>query len=195
MGHCDRSGDRIEPLISLQWFMQMDSLAAAANAQVRSGAARFIPKNQENTYFHWMDNIRPWCISRQLWWGHQIPVWYCPDGHATVDVAEPGACAECGSTELVRDPDVLDTWFSSALWPFATLGWPEQTERLEAFYPGHVQVTGRDIINLWVARMLMMGLEFMGERPFWTSTSPRSSRPRTAGACPSRWAPASTLST
>jgi valyl-tRNA synthetase len=166
VGHCDRSGDRIEPLISLQWFMQMESLAAAANAQVRSGAARFIPKNQENTYFHWMDNIRPWCISRQLWWGHQIPVWYCPDGHATVDVAEPDACGECGSAELVRDPDVLDTWFSSALWPFATLGWPEQTERLEAFYPGHVLVTGRDIINLWVARMLMMGLEFMGERPF-----------------------------
>jgi len=166
VGHCDRSGDRIEPLISLQWFMEMQSLAAAANAEVRAGRARFIPKNQENIYFHWMDNIRPWCVSRQLWWGHQIPVWYCPNGHQTVATEAPDACAECGSVELERDPDVLDTWFSSALWPFATLGWPEQTERLDVYYPGHVLVTARDIINLWVARMLMMGLEFMGERPF-----------------------------
>ncbi len=166
VGHCDRSGDRIEPLISLQWFMEMGSLAEAANADVRAGLARFIPKNQENIYFHWMDNIRPWCVSRQLWWGHQIPVWYCPDGHQTVATETPDACAECGSQQLERDPDVLDTWFSSALWPFATLGWPEQTERLAVYYPGHVLVTARDIINLWVARMLMMGIEFMGERPF-----------------------------
>ncbi len=166
VGHCDRSGDRIEPLISLQWFMRMDELASAANAEVRSGRVRFIPRSQENTYFHWMENIRPWCVSRQLWWGHQIPVWYCPDGHSTAETSAPAACAECGSTELARDPDVLDTWFSSALWPFATLGWPEQTERLEAFYPGDVLVTARDIINLWVARMLMMGIEFMGEIPF-----------------------------
>ena len=136
VGHCDRTGDRIEPLISLQWFMQMDSLAAAANAEVRSGSVRFVPKNQEAIYFHWMDNIRPWCISRQLWWGHQIPVWYCPDGHRTVSVEPPAACGECGSAELERDPDVLDTWFSSALWPFATLGWPEPNERLATFYPG-----------------------------------------------------------
>jgi valyl-tRNA synthetase len=166
VGHCDRSGDRIEPLISLQWFMEMQSLAAAANAEVRAGRARFIPKNQENIYFHWMDNIRPWCVSRQLWWGHQIPVWYCPDGHQTVATETPEACAECGSAELERDPDVLDTWFSSSLWPFATLGWPEPTERLAVYYPSNVLVTARDIINLWVARMLMMGLEFMGERPF-----------------------------
>ncbi len=166
VGHCDRSGDRIEPLISLQWFMRMDELASAANAEVRSGRVRFIPRSQENTYFHWMENIRPWCVSRQLWWGHQIPVWYCQDGHSTAETSAPAACAECGSTELARDPDVLDTWFSSALWPFATLGWPEQTERLEAFYPGDVLVTARDIINLWVARMLMMGIEFMGEIPF-----------------------------
>jgi valyl-tRNA synthetase len=166
VGHCDRSGDRIEPLISLQWFMQMDSLAAAANARVRSGEVRFVPKNQENTYFNWMDNIRPWCVSRQLWWGHQIPVWYCPDGHQTVAVGEPSACEVCGSDQVERDPDVLDTWFSSALWPFATLGWPEPTARLEKFYPGNVLVTARDIINLWVARMLMMGIEFMGEKPF-----------------------------
>jgi valyl-tRNA synthetase len=144
----------------------MQSLAAAANAEVRAGRARFIPKNQENIYFDWMDNIRPWCVSRQLWWGHQIPVWYCPNGHQTVATETPDACAECGSGELERDPDVLDTWFSSALWPFATLGWPEPTERLAVYYPGHVLVTARDIINLWVARMLMMGLEFMGERPF-----------------------------
>jgi valyl-tRNA synthetase len=166
VGHCDRSGDRIEPLISLQWFMQMGELAGAANAEVRSGRVRFTPRTQENTYFHWMDNIRPWCVSRQLWWGHQIPVWYCPDGHATAETSPPDACGECGSTELARDPDVLDTWFSAALWPFATLGWPEQTERLEAFYPGDVLVTARDIINLWVARMLMMGIEFMGDIPF-----------------------------
>jgi valyl-tRNA synthetase len=166
VGHCDRTGDRIEPLISLQWFMHMDELAAAANAQVRSGRVRFHPKSQENTYFNWMDNIRPWCISRQLWWGHQIPVWYCPDGHHTVAVEEPSACAECGSAVLERDPDILDTWFSSALWPFATIGWPGEDPRLDKYYPGHVLTTARDIINLWVARMLMMGLEFMGDIPF-----------------------------
>jgi len=166
VGHCDRTGDRIEPLISLQWFMHMDELAAAANAQVRSGNVRFHPKTQENTYFHWMDNIRPWCISRQLWWGHQIPVWYCPDGHHTAAVEEPSACAECGSPALERDPDILDTWFSSALWPFATIGWPGEDPRLEKYYPGHVLTTARDIINLWVARMLMMGLEFMDDIPF-----------------------------
>ncbi|HEX3330202.1 MAG TPA: valine--tRNA ligase, partial [Gaiellales bacterium] len=166
VGHCDRTGDRIEPLISLQWFMQMDELAAAANAQVRSGNVRFHPKTQENTYFNWMDNIRPWCISRQLWWGHQIPVWYCPDGHHTAAVEEPTECATCGSAELVRDPDILDTWFSSALWPFATIGWPGDDPRLEKYYPGHVLTTARDIINLWVARMLMMGLEFMDDIPF-----------------------------
>jgi valyl-tRNA synthetase len=166
VGHCDRTGDRIEPLISLQWFMHMDELAAAANAQVRSGNVRFHPKTQENTYFNWMDNIRPWCISRQLWWGHQIPVWYCPDGHHTAAVEEPVACATCGSSELRRDPDILDTWFSSALWPFATIGWPGDDPRLEKYYPGHVLTTARDIINLWVARMLMMGLEFMDDIPF-----------------------------
>jgi valyl-tRNA synthetase len=166
VGHCDRTGDRIEPLISLQWFMHMDELAAAANAEVRSGRVRFHPKTQENTYFNWMENIRPWCISRQLWWGHQIPVWYCPDGHETVAADAPAACATCGSAQLERDPDILDTWFSSALWPFATIGWPDADPRLERYYPGHVDSTARDIINLWVARMLMMGLEFMGDIPF-----------------------------
>jgi valyl-tRNA synthetase len=167
VGHCDRSGDRIEPLISLQWFMQMDELAKPANEAVRSGRVRFHPKNQENIYYDWMLNLRPWCISRQLWWGHQIPVWYCPDGHQTVELSEPDACATCGSRELERDPDVLDTWFSSALWPFATLGWPRRDDpRLDRYYPGHVLATARDIINLWVARMLMMGIEFMGDIPF-----------------------------
>ncbi len=167
VGHCDRTGDRIEPLISLQWFMNMDELARAANAEVRSGRVRFIPPNQANTYFNWMDNIRPWCVSRQLWWGHQIPVWYCPDGHQTVELDEPAVCATCGATELERDPDVLDTWFSSALWPFATIGWPDEDDpRLQRYYPGHVLTTAREIINLWVARMLMMGIEFMGEIPF-----------------------------
>jgi valyl-tRNA synthetase len=166
VGHCDRSGDRIEPLISLQWFCEMRPLAEPALEAVRSGRVRFHPKSQENTYFNWMEQFRPWCVSRQLWWGHQIPVWYCPNGHVTVDTTEPEHCAECGSTKLERDPDVLDTWFSSALWPFATLGWPEPNERLERFYPGHVLSTAREIINLWVSRMIMMGIEFRGEVPF-----------------------------
>jgi valyl-tRNA synthetase len=166
VGHCDRSGDRIEPLISLQWFMEMRPLAEPALEVVRSGRVRFHPKTQENTYFNWMEQFRPWCVSRQLWWGHQIPVWYCPNGHVTVETTEPSACAECGSAELERDPDVLDTWFSSALWPFATLGWPEETERLQRFYPGDVLSTAREIINLWVSRMIMMGLEFRGDIPF-----------------------------
>jgi valyl-tRNA synthetase len=166
VGHCDRSGDRIEPLISLQWFMRMDELARPAIDAVRSGTVTFTPRSRERIFFDWMESIRPWCVSRQLWWGHQIPVWYCRDGHQTAALDEPPACEACGSAELVRDPDVLDTWFSSALWPFATLGWPEETERLRAFYPGDVLTTDRGIINLWVARMLMMGVEFMGEVPF-----------------------------
>src|SRR6478609_9173981 len=166
VGHCDRSGDRIEPLISLQWFMRMDELAKPANEAVRSGRVRFHPKNQENIYYDWMLNLRPWCISRQLWWGHQIPVWYCPDGHETVELSEPDACAECGSRELERDPDVLDTWFSSALWPFATLGWPDDTPELRRYYPGDVDSTAREIIFLWVNRMIMSGLELVGDIPF-----------------------------
>jgi valyl-tRNA synthetase len=166
VGHCDRSGDRIEPLISLQWFCDMTELARPAIDSVRSGRVTFHPRPQENTFFHWMEQIRPWCISRQLWWGHQLPVWYCPDGHITVEPDQPAACSTCRSTDLERDPDVLDTWFSSGLWPFATLGWPEQTERLGAFYPGDVLSTDRGIINLWVSRMLMLGIEFCGSEPF-----------------------------
>jgi valyl-tRNA synthetase len=154
-----RSGERIEPLISLQWFMAMDELARPAIEAVTSGRVRFHPSNQARVYLEWMENIRPWCISRQLWWGHQLPVWYRDlDTHVGTE-PPPG-------DGWRRDPDVLDTWFSSALWPFATLGWPQDTPELRAFYPTDALVTGRDIIFLWVARMIMMGLEFTGVEPF-----------------------------
>ena len=154
-----RSGERIEPLVSLQWFMRMDELAAPAIEAVREGRIAIHPPSQQKRYLDWLENIRPWCISRQLWWGHQIPVWY-RDEEVHVGTEPP----EGEGWE--RDPDVLDTWFSSALWPFATLGWPEQTPELAAFYPTAVLSTGRDILFLWVARMVMMGLEFTGEIPF-----------------------------
>ncbi len=154
-----RSGSRIEPLISLQWFMRMDELARPAIDVVKRGEIRFHPEGQAKVYLDWMENIRPWCVSRQLWWGHQIPVWY-RDGETYVGTTAP----EGEGWE--RDPDVLDTWFSSGLWPFATLGWPEQTPELKAFYPTDALVTSRDIIFLWVARMVMMGIEFTGEIPF-----------------------------
>ncbi|HXO08139.1 MAG TPA: valine--tRNA ligase [Solirubrobacteraceae bacterium] len=154
-----RSGERIEPLISLQWFMAMEELAKPAIEAVTSGRVRFFPENQARVYLEWMRNIRPWCISRQLWWGHRLPVWYRgPETYVGIQ-APRGDGWE-------RDPDVLDTWFSSALWPFATLGWPDQTAELAAFYPTDALVTGRDIIFLWVARMIMMGLEFTGREPF-----------------------------
>jgi valyl-tRNA synthetase len=162
-----RSGRRIEPLISLQWFCDMDKLAEPAIAAARDGRLRFHPERPwTKVYLDWLENIRPWCISRQLWWGHQIPVWYCQDcEHTYVGEEEPESCPKCGGG-LERAPDVLDTWFSSALWPFATLGWPEQTPQLAAFYPTDVLITARDIIFLWVARMVMMGVEFTGELPF-----------------------------
>jgi valyl-tRNA synthetase len=162
-----RSGRRIEPLISLQWFCDMDKLAEPAIAAARDGRLRFHPERPwTKVYLDWLENIRPWCISRQLWWGHQIPVWYCQDcEHTHVGEEEPESCPKCGGG-LERAPDVLDTWFSSALWPFATLGWPEQTPQLAAFYPTDVLITARDIIFLWVARMVMMGVEFTGELPF-----------------------------
>jgi valyl-tRNA synthetase len=155
-----RSGERIEPLVSLQWFMRMDELAKPAIEAVTSGRVRFWPENYTRVYLEWMGNIRPWCISRQLWWGHQIPVWYRNTGETHVGLTAPSGPG------WSRDPDVLDTWFSSALWPFATLGWPEQTPELAAFYPTDALVTARDIIFLWVARMIMMGLEFTGQVPF-----------------------------
>ena len=163
-----RSGQRIEPLISLQWFCDMKGLAEPGIAAARDGSLRFHPeKPWTGVYLNWLENIRPWCISRQLWWGHQIPVWYCTECDETI-VAEtpPERCGACGNSELRRDPDVLDTWFSSALWPFATLGWPGDTPELRAFYPTDVNSTARDIIFLWVARMVMMGVEFTGQLPF-----------------------------
>jgi valyl-tRNA synthetase len=161
-----RSGERIEPLISLQWFMRMDELAAPAIDAVRDGRVRIVPDNHRRVYLEWMENIRPWCISRQLWWGHRLPVYYCATcGHLHVSASPPERCEACGG-ELRQEEDVLDTWFSSALWPFATLGWPEQTPQLRAFYPTAVLSTARDILFLWVARMIMMGLRFTGEVPF-----------------------------
>jgi valyl-tRNA synthetase len=166
VGHCDDCGTRIEPLILLQWFCEMNELAAPAIAAVKDGRVRFTPERFARVYLDWMENIRPWCISRQIWWGHRIPAWYCGEGHITVADSPPDACAECGARELTQDDDVLDTWFSSALWPFATLGWPEQTPDLETFYPNDVNVTARDIIFLWEARMVMSGLELLGQEPF-----------------------------
>ncbi|MBA2523578.1 MAG: valine--tRNA ligase, partial [Solirubrobacterales bacterium] len=161
-----RSGERIEPLISLQWFCRMDELAEPAIKAVADGSVTFTPERWGRVYLDWMENIRPWCVSRQLWWGHQLPVWYCDACKETVVAeSEPESCPSCGG-ELHRDPDVLDTWFSSALWPFATLGWPDDTPELRAFHPTDVLVTARDIIYLWVARMIMSGLEFLDVPPF-----------------------------
>jgi len=171
--HHDRSGEIIEPWLTDQWFCNAEALAKPAIAAVESGRTRFVPRQWENTFFEWMRNIQPWCISRQLWWGHQIPAWYGPDGTVFVAESEAEAAAEAaahfgGAVALTRDEDVLDTWFSSGLWPFSTLGWPEETPELKRYYPGDVLVTGFDIIFFWVARMLMQGLRFMGEVPFRT---------------------------
>jgi valyl-tRNA synthetase len=166
VGHCERCHSRIEPFVMPQWWLAMEELAAPAIAAVKDGRVRFTPERFARVYLDWMENIRDWCISRQIWWGHRIPVWYCPDGHVTVAVSEPDACAECGSAELRQEEDVLDTWFSSQLYPFATLGWPEETPELARWYPGSVLTTARDIIFLWVARMIYSGLELLGEKPF-----------------------------
>jgi valyl-tRNA synthetase len=166
VGHCDRSKDRIEPLITEQWYVDMKQLAEPAIAAIRDGSVKFTPANQAGVALNWLENIRPWNVSRQLWWGQQIPAWYCPNGHTTIDETEPTACSECGSEELRQDEDVFDTWFSSALWPFATLGWPEQTRELERYYPTDVLSTARDIIFLWVTRMMMAGQELTGAMPF-----------------------------
>ena len=166
VGHCERSGTRIQPLVSLQWWCSMDAMAAPAIDAIESGRVSFHPPVHGRVALDWLKVIRPWNVSRQLWWGHQLPIWYCPDGHVTCAETTPAACAECGSGELERDPDVLDTWFSSALWPFATLGWPDDTPELRAFYPGDVNSTAREIIFLWVNRMLMAGLELLDDIPF-----------------------------
>lgn len=167
VGECYRCGTVVEPLVSKQWFVKMDKLAERAWKVVEEGQIRFIPERFTKQYLHWMENIRDWCISRQLWWGHRIPVWYCGDcGAAFAAKQDPTECAECGSANIEQDPDVLDTWFSSALWPFSTLGWPDETPDLKHFYPTSVLVTGFDIIFFWVARMIVMGLEFMDDVPF-----------------------------
>jgi valyl-tRNA synthetase len=156
----------VEPLISTQWFVRIEPLARPAVDAVRNGAIRIFPQTWESTYFNWMENIHDWTISRQLWWGHRIPAFYCPNGHTTVRESDPTTCPVCDSPELTQETDVLDTWFSSALWPFSTLGWPEATPDYEAFYPTDVLITGFDILFFWVARMIMMGLRFTGKAPF-----------------------------
>ena len=167
VGHCYRCKTIIEPLVSKQWFVRTEPLARPAVEAVQQGRTRIIPPVWESTYFEWMNNIRDWCISRQIWWGHRIPAWYCRDcGEVTVSIEPVSACTACRSSRVEQDPDVLDTWFSSALWPFSTMGWPEKTKDLEAFYPTSVLVTGFDILFFWVARMMMMGLKFMGDVPF-----------------------------
>ncbi len=167
VGHCYRCHTEIEPIVSKQWFVKMKPLAEKAMKVVREGKIKFYPSRWEKVYFNWLENIRDWCISRQLWWGHRIPAWYCKDcGHITVSEDKVQRCEKCGSTNIYQDEDVLDTWFSSALWPFSTLGWPEKTPELEYFYPTSLLVTGFDILFFWVARMIMQGLEFMDEIPF-----------------------------
>jgi len=167
LGRCYRCQTVVEPFLSLQWFVKTKPLAEPAILAVKEKRTRIIPEQWEKVYFEWMESIRDWCISRQIWWGHRIPAWHCEDcGGITVDRKVPQRCKSCGSSNLKQDPDVLDTWFSSALWPFATLGWPQKTKELEVFYPTSVLVTGFDILFFWVARMMMMGLHFMEDVPF-----------------------------
>jgi valyl-tRNA synthetase len=172
IGRCQRSGDIVEPRLKTQWFVRTGPLAARALDVTRSGRTRILPERFVKTWEHWLTNIRDWNVSRQLWWGHRIPAWYCPDGHITVtsDPAGPSACEACGrpAAELEQDPDIFDTWFSSGLWPFSTLGWPDATPDYERFYPTSVMETGYDIIFFWVARMMMLGLELTGVEPFHT---------------------------
>lgn len=169
VGHCSRTDAVVEPFLSEQWFVKTEFLAVPAKRVVESGTLRFEPESWTKVYLHWMNNIEDWCISRQLWWGHRIPAWTCDKcGEITVAETDPSACHACGHTSLKQDEDVLDTWFSSALWPFSTMGWPEETETLKTFYPTNYLVTGHDIIFFWVARMIMMGLEFKKDVPFRT---------------------------
>lgn len=168
VGSCYRCDTVVEPSISKQWFVKVGPMAEKASEAVRSGRTRILPVNWARTYFEWMDNIKDWCISRQIWWGHRIPVWKCPDCNETiVEETDPTECVTCGSKEIVQETDVLDTWFSSALWPFSTMGWPKETDLLKTFYPTNVLVTAFDILFFWVARMMMMGLHFKGEVPFY----------------------------
>lgn len=165
VGHCQRCNTVVEPLVSKQWFVKMEPLAKPAIEAVTSGKIQFVPERFTKIYSNWLENIRDWCISRQIWWGHRIPAWYCDCGEVTVSRDDITACPKCGG-KVVQDPDVLDTWFSSALWPFSTMGWPNDTAELKQFYPTSVLVTGYDIIFFWVARMIMMGLKFQADIPF-----------------------------
>ncbi|MDO8616746.1 MAG: valine--tRNA ligase [Dehalococcoidia bacterium] len=166
IGHCERCATIVEPLVSKQWFVNMKPLAEPAIAAVKDGRIEIIPRRFSRVYMHWMESIRDWCISRQLWWGHRIPVWYCENGHECAAVEDPAACPQCRSQAIEQDPDVLDTWFSSGLWPHSTLGWPEDSPDLRYFYPTSVLETGYDILFFWVARMIMMGLYNMNDVPF-----------------------------
>lgn len=169
VGKCYRCHNTVEPRISMQWFMKMDELAKPAIDIVKSGKIKFVPERFERTYFHWMENIKDWCISRQIWWGHRIPAYYCKDcGEIIVAEKEPDKCPKCGSKNIYQDPDTLDTWFSSALWPFSTMGWPEETEDFKYFYPTNTLVTAYDIIFFWVARMIFSALEHTKQIPFDT---------------------------
>ncbi len=167
VGHCQRCHNALEPIVTKQWYVKMDGLAKRAIEKVKDGTIKFHPKRFEKIYFNWLNNIRDWCISRQLWSGHRIPVFTCDDcGNEMVELEDPTVCSKCGSTHLTQDPDSLDTWFSSALWPFSTLGWPEKTKSLEKFYPTNLMVTAYDIIFFWVARMIFSGLEYTDKQPF-----------------------------
>ena len=169
VGTCYRCGTTVEPRVSKQWFVKMKPLAEPAIEAVKNGETKFVPQRFEKIYFHWLENIRDWCISRQLWWGHRIPAWYCADcGEITVSKEDAHCCAHCGSKNITQDPDTLDTWFSSALWPFSTLGWPEETADFKHYYPTNTLVTGYDIIPFWVMRMMFSGIEQTGEVPFDT---------------------------
>ncbi|MEE0839547.1 MAG: valine--tRNA ligase [Acutalibacteraceae bacterium] len=169
VGTCYRCSTTVEPRVSKQWFVKMKPLATPAIDAVKNGETRFVPQRFEKVYFHWLENIRDWCISRQLWWGHRIPAWYCADcGEITVSKTEASCCAKCGSKNIEQDPDTLDTWFSSALWPFSTLGWPDNSEDLKHYYPTNTLVTGYDIIPFWVMRMMFSGIEHTGQVPFDT---------------------------
>ena len=193
VGTCYRCHNVVEPIISAQWFVKMEPLAREAMRVVKDGEVKFVPERFSKTYLNWMENVHDWCISRQLWWGHQIPVWYCADcGKMTCTREDPDVCQHCGSKNITRDPDVLDTWFSSALWPFSTLGWPDKTEDLDYFYPTDVLVTGYDIIFFWVARMIFSGCE-QTKKPRSTPclSTVWCAMPR-AARCPRAWATALT---
>ena len=165
VGHCYRCKTMVEPILSKQWFVKVGPLAKEALKAVQDGKTRIVPELWTKTYYEWMNNIKDWCVSRQIWWGHRIPAWYCECGEVVVARKDPAACPKCGG-ELRQETDVLDTWFSSGLWPFSTMGWPDDTPELKKFYPTSCLVTGFDILFFWVARMMMLGIKFMGEVPF-----------------------------